>query len=449
MNVSCARSDSFASALPCAPPTPKSVVQPLLWTGNSIVFGFLFALGLWSALAVLESAAIADGFIAVESSRKTIQHLEGGIIARIHVRDGQSIVAGQLLMQLEDTKARTQVQSLRVKLWEAWARQARLTAEREERADIVIPAELIPSERESSVVQILDGQRKVLAARREVLAAQVTVIRERMAQVQHEISGLRAQEEAATQRARIIRDEYAAIKPLVDKGLQTRPRLLSLEREMAEIDGRRGEVIAQIARAEQAISESRATILKLQSERQNETMQSLRDVESEIAQLTERLEAAADQLSRTEIRAPEAGVITHLRVHTPGGVIGPGAPLLDLVPRADRLIVEAKVKPHDIDVVRMGLPAEVHLSAYKQRRVRPLAGVVTYVSADSIIDKRSGQPNYDARIEIDKDQLTALDGVELVPGMPVSAFIKTGESTVALYALQPILDSFNRAFRED
>jgi HlyD family secretion protein len=449
MTGSCAPSDSFGAALPCAPPTPKPLLQPLLLTGNTLVFGFLFALGLWSAMATLESAAIADGFIAVESSRKTIQHLEGGIIAKIHVRDGQSIVAGQLLMQLEDTKARTQVQALRAKLWEAWAKQARLTAERDERADILIPAELISSARESSVAQILDGQRKILAARREVLAAQVAVIGERMAQVQHEIAGLRAQEAAAAHRARIIREEYAAIRPLVDKGLQTRPRLLSLEREMAEIDGRRGETISQISRAEQAISESRATILKLQSERQNETIQSLREVESEIVQLTERLEAAADQLSRTEIRAPEAGVITDLRVHTPGGVIGPGAPLLDLVPRADRLIVHAKVKPHDIDVVRMGLQAELHLSAYKQRRVRPLAGVVTYVSADSIIDKRTGQHNYDSRIEIDRDQVAALNGVELVPGMPVSAFIKTGESTVALYALQPILDSFNRAFRED
>jgi len=413
------------------------------------VFAFLFALGVWSAVAPLESAAIANGFIAVESSRKTIQHLEGGIISKIHVRDGQSIVAGQLLVQLEDTKARTQLQAIKVKLWEAWARQARLTAERDEQADIEIPAELISSARDSSVAQILDGQRKILAARREVLAAQITVVGERMAQVQHEIAGLRAQEAAATHRARIIRDEYAAIKPLVDKGLQTRPRLLSLEREMAEIDGRRGETIAQISRAEQAISESRATILKLQSERQNEAAQSLRDVESEIAQLSERLEAAAEQLSRTAIRAPEAGVITDLRVHTPGGVVGPGAPLLDLVPRADRLIVQAKVKPHDIDVVRLGLPAEVHLTAYKQRRVRPLAGAVTYVSADSIIDKRTGQHDYDTRIEIDRDQLTALDGIELVPGMPVSAFIKTGESTVALYALQPILDSFNRAFRED
>ena len=449
MTGSCAPSDSYGGALPCAPPTPQPLLRPLLWTGNTLVFAFLFALGVWSAVAPLESAAIANGFIAVESSRKTIQHLEGGIISKIHVRDGQSIVAGQLLVQLEDTKARTQLQAIKVKLWEAWARQARLTAERDEQADIEIPAELISSARDSSVAQILDGQRKILAARREVLAAQITVVGERMAQVQHEIAGLRAQEAAATHRARIIRDEYAAIKPLVDKGLQTRPRLLSLEREMAEIDGRRGETIAQISRAEQAISESRATILKLQSERQNEAAQSLRDVESEIAQLSERLEAAAEQLSRTAIRAPEAGVITDLRVHTPGGVVGPGAPLLDLVPRADRLIVQAKVKPHDIDVVRLGLPAEVHLTAYKQRRVRPLAGAVTYVSADSIIDKRTGQHDYDTRIEIDRDQLTALDGIELVPGMPVSAFIKTGESTVALYALQPILDSFNRAFRED
>ena len=295
---------------------------------------------------------------------------------------------------------------------------------------------------------IVAGQQKIFEARRHVLQSHASVISERIAQVRQEIVGLKAQEEAASKRAGIIRDEYAAIKPLVDKGLQTRPRLLALEREMAEIDGRRGETIAHISRAEQVIAESRATILKLQSDRHNEIAQSLRETQSQISQLVERIEAAADQLSRTQVKAPADGTVTDLRVHTPGGVIGAGAPLMDLVPKADRLVIHAQIRPDDIDVVRVGLRAEVHISAYNQRRAPPLKGVVTYLSADSLVDKRTGSHYYGAKIQLDLQPAQSRH-VEMMPGMPVYAFIRTGESTVAIYALQPFLDAFNRAFRED
>jgi HlyD family secretion protein len=215
---------------------------------------------------------------------------------------------------------------------------------------------------------------------------------------------------------------------------------------MADIEGRRGAIVAQISRAEQVINESKVTLLKLENDRQNEIAQSLREAQSQIFQMRERLQAAADQLLRTAVKAPEDGVVTDLRIHTPGGVIGAGAPLMDLVPRQDRLIVIARIKPEDIDVVRPGLSADVNLLPYNQRRVPRLHGTVTHVSADRLVDKRTDQPYYAAKIRV---QDPVIDGVQIIPGMPAQVFIKTGRGTVALYALRPLLDSFNSAFRED
>jgi HlyD family secretion protein len=217
---------------------------------------------------------------------------------------------------------------------------------------------------------------------------------------------------------------------------------------MADIEGRRGEIVAQISRAQQVIGESQATLLKLESDRLNEIAQSLREAQNQIFQTRERLQAAEDQLSRTEVRAPEDGVVTDLRIHTLGGVIGAGAPLMDLVPQQDRLIVTARVRPEDIDVVRPGLRADVNLLPYNQRRVPPLEGNVTHVSADRLLDKRTDQPYYAVKVRVHQG-VTGIHGVRIIPGMPAQVFIKTGRGTVALYALRPLLDSFNNAFRED
>jgi HlyD family secretion protein len=224
---------------------------------------------------------------------------------------------------------------------------------------------------------------------------------------------------------------------------------LNLEREMADIDGRRGETAAQISRAEQVINESETALLKVENDRQNEIAQSLREAQNQIFQLRARVQAADDQLSRTEVKAPEDGVVTDLRIHTPGGVIGAGAPLMDLVPRQDRLIVTARVRPEDIDVVHLGLGADVHLLPYNQRRVPRLKGEVIHVSADRLVDKRTDQPYYAAKIRVENQRLAELHGIRIIPGMPAQVFIKTGRSTVALYALRPLLDSFTNAFRED
>jgi HlyD family secretion protein len=431
------------------PPTPFHRLRGVAWTGNLLIFGFVLGLGTWSTFAPLESAAIASGTMESESSRKTIQHLEGGLIKEILVTDGDVVNAGQALIRLDNTKPRAELQSLRGQFWDATAREARLHAEQQGFGDVSFPEELKTAQKnDETVTAILAGQQSIFETRRQVFQSQLVVIRERMAQVDEEIVGLKAQEIAATKRSEIVREEAATVTVLVNKGFERRPRLLSLEREMADIDGRRGETAAQISRAAQVISESQATLLKLQSDRQNEIAQSLRDTQNQIFQLKERLQAANDQLRRTEVKAPEDGVVTDLRIHTPGGVVGVGEPLMDIVPRHDRLVVAARVKPEDIDVVRIGLRADVQLLAYNQRRVPRIKGVVTHVSADRLLDKRTDEPYYAAKISVEDGRLAGLDGVEIIPGMATRVFIMTGRSTVALYALRPLLDSFSSAFRE-
>jgi HlyD family secretion protein len=431
------------------PTTPRARLRGVAWAGNLLVSCFVLGFGIWSAFAPLESAAIAFGVVESETSRKTVQHLEGGIIREILVADGDVVHTGQTLISLDDTKARAEVQSLQAQLWDAMAREVRLHAEQQGRDLASFPAkrELVRNEG-PSIASVLARQQDIFETRRQVFQSQAAVIREKKLQVEKEIAGLKAQGSAAAQRAAIVREESAMVAELVSKGLERRPRLLNLERETADIDGRRGEISAQISRAQQVISESEATLLKLESDRQNEVAQSLREAQNQIFQLRERLKAADDQLSRTRVRAPEDGVINELRVHTPGGVIAAGAPLMDLVPLQDRLIVTARIRPEDIDVVRPGLKADVHLLPYNQRRVPPLDGVVMQVSADRLVDKRSDQPYYAAKIRVEDSRATD-GGVQIIPGMPTQVFIKTGRGTVALYALRPLLDSFNSAFRED
>jgi HlyD family secretion protein len=445
-----AETPQFVWCSTSALPVPSTRLRSVTLAGNLLVCGFVLGLGTWSTFAPLESAAIAVGVVEAESSRKTVQHLEGGIIRQILVADGDAVRAGQTLVRLDGTRAEVEVQSLRGQLWDAEAREGRLRSEQHGDERVLFPTELQKAATgDPSAAAMMMSQQSIFETRRQVHQSQLAVIREKKLQIEKEIEGLKVQETAAGKRADIARQEVATVELLVSKGLERRPRLLNLEREMADIDGRRGETAAQISRAEQVINESDTALLKAENDRQNEIAQSLREAQNQIFQLRERVQAAEDQLSRTEVKAPEDGVVTDLRIHTPGGVIGAGAPLMDLVPRQDRLIVSARVRPEDIDVVHLGLSADVHLLPYNQRRVPRLKGEVIHVSADRLVDKRTDQPYYAAKIRVENQRLAELHGIRIIPGMPAQVFIKTGRSTVALYALRPLLDSFTNAFRED
>ena len=433
-----------------APPSPMPRLRGVIWTGNLLIGVFIVGLGLWSVLAPLKSAAVASGVIEPESSRKTIQHLEGGIVRRILVKNGDAVTAGQVLIELDDTKSRSERDSIQGQLWDAEGNRARLLAEQAGADQVTYPEDLRAAmDRYPAASAILTGQQKIFEARRQVMQAEIQITNERIAQVRQEIVGLGAQKTALADRAAISSQELDQVIALSAKGLERKNRLLNLQREKADLDGQQGEVAAQISRAYQVISGAQADLAKLESDRLSEIAQGMRDTEGRIMQLRERLRAIDDQLSRTDIRAPEDGTIMNLRVHTSGGVIGAGEPLVDLLPRSDRLIVSVHVRPEDINLVHAGLEAQVHLLPYNQRRVPLLKGRVEYVSADRLIDTQTGQSYFAATIRVTDERLAKMSDVELVAGMPAQTLIETGESSVAFYAVRPLFDSFNRAFRED
>ena len=434
---------------PPVPASPLARTRALVLAGSALIGVFVIGFGTWSVVAPLESAAVALGSVVSESSRKTVQHLEGGIISAILVHDGDQVTTGQTLIRLDETKARTTLLALRGQLWDAKAREARLIAERDGAATIDFPADLLAQQGEPAVAAALAGQQKIFDARRSLVESKTAAIRERINQVHEEINGHQAEVAALETRVKLLQEEVGGVKQLVASGLERKSRLLQLERDLADADGKRGDTLAQIARAKQTIAEAEIDILSLQNDRQKDVADELRETQKKSHELAEQVQAAADVLARDDVKAPEAGIITELRVHTPGGVVSPGEALLDLVPEADRLVVEVQVRPEDIDRVHEGLPAQVRLLPYKQRRTPLLNAKVTYVSADRLIDKRTDRPYYTAKLRIDEKELAALgDEVKMVPGMPSEAMIQTGETTVAAYALSPILDSFHRAFRE-
>lgn len=437
------------------PATPLERLKGPVLLGSVVMLVFIAGFGVWSTFAPLESAAIAPGVIAVESSRKTVQHLEGGIIDQILVKDGDQVVEGQPLVAMSDVKARAAYGSDQSQLFEAEARAARLRSERDGLSSIAFPPDLLKqSTTDPTVADLINGQQQLFLAHKSLLDAKISALQDKIGQSNDEIQGLKAQAASGDTKLNLIRAEIDDMRQLVERGLERRSRLLELQRNEAEIEGGQGQIAAQVDRAQQAIAESQVDILSVGYDDANEVGQQLRDTETKMHELEDAVRADADVLARNIVRAPEAGVVTDLRVHTPGGVVRPGDPLLDIVPEADRLIVTARVRPQDMDLVRAGLPASVRLLAYKQRRTPPIDGRVTYVSADRIIDDRpedgqpAGQPYFRVNIALDQATLKKLPEVKLVPGMPAEVMIKTGQTTVALYTLSPILDSFNRAFRE-
>jgi HlyD family secretion protein len=432
-----------------APPTPLRLMRVPLSIGMVIVVVFLGGLAVWAALAPLDQAAIAPGLVQVENAHKTIAHLEGGIIKQIYVKDGDAVSEGQLLIRLDDTKARTTFRAVEGQIWDGYAGQARLIAERDGRDHIEFPDRLLArAAAEPEVAKVIAGQQKIFDTRRQLMQSKIDLINQKVRETSEEIAGLQAQLAATDQKLRLITEELDDLATLVGKGLARKPQLLQLRREEANIEGTRGDLVARIARAQQSIVEAQLSIVTEQSVMANEVAQQLRETQQKLHELEQQRQATEDTLSRIEVRAPESGLVTALKVHTPGGVIAAGEALLDIVPVADRLVVDAKVRPEDIDMVHVGLAAAVRLLPYKQRRTPPVDGMVSVVSADRLVDKESSQAYYLAKIEIAKESLDAVPEVKLLPGMAAEVMIRTGRTTVALYALAPLLDSFHRAFKE-
>jgi len=431
---------------PC--PERPPVRRPIL-IAIIIVLVFFCGIGTWAAFAPLDSAAIAPGKVTVASNRKTVQHLEGGIIRELRVKEGDALEAGQVIIRLDDTQTRANLELLSSRQDTLLAREARLIAERDGAAAIEFPPSLMSRRGEAAVAKLLAGEQAVFAARRRAIQGRVDIFRKRIVQLGEEIGSLEAQVDAEDRQLALVAEEQDSVATLVSKGLMDKTRLLSLKRAAARLEGNRGEHQGLIARAEQRIGETELQIIDLENSSLNEAVSTLREVQSQLVESGQRLRAAEDILARTEIRAPQTGVVMGLNVHTETGVIAPGQRLLDILPKDDTLFIEAEINPNDIDVVRVGLTAQVRLTAFKQRNTPPLEGEVTRVSADSFTHERTGATYFLARITIDPAERDKVDGGELYPGMPAEVMIVTGKQTAFEYFLTPVTDSFRRAFRED
>jgi HlyD family secretion protein len=416
--------------------------------GLAIFLVFVVGFGAWSAMAPLAEAAIAPGVIKVEGNRRTVQHLEGGIVREILVRDGTKVQAGQVLVRLDDVQSDTATEAQRAQRWALLAQDARLVAELGKSGQpIAFPPELLnsPHPRARDAVR---GQREVYEARTASLNSQLQVLRARIEQQQAAIRGAQGQMVATRNQLALIRQEEQMRRGLVAQGLARLPDLLALQRAMAGLEGTIQELTGQIDRANATIAEAERQIQQVLDQRIQEVSTELREVRGKLAEVEERLRASTDVQTRREILAPESGTVVNLRLFTLGAVVKPGDTLMDLVPDQDRLVAEVNIQPSDIDVVYPGLKSEVRLPAFKQRLVPFLHGEVTWVAADVTTNEQTRQQYYRSYILIDREQIQNLPNVFLTPGMPVEAHIQIGERSFFQYLTQPIRDSFARAFRE-
>lgn len=416
--------------------------------GVGVLVAFFIGFVGWSAFAPLDSAAIAPGQLFVSGNRKQVQHLEGGIVREILVKEGATVAEGDPIMVLDPTQADASLGQLQNRLIYAVAREARLKAERAGDLFVPFPEWLASQRSDPEVAEALRAEETALKAARDVQVDQVGIWESRVRQLEEESNGLKDEIRSTNDQLSIIGQEIADQKFLVERGLGIRRVLLGLERQATEIRGRRARARSGIARNEQAIGESKLRIAELQKTRLTEIDNELGQLSSEIGGLRERINAAKDVQDRTIIRAPVSGQVVNLQAHTIGGVVRPGDLLMEVVPVEDALIVVARVSPADIDVVRNGLAAQIRLSAYPGRTAPVLDATVDTVSADLLNDERTGVSYYEVRVSLPADD-PQLEGLDLYPGMPAEVSIVTGEQTFMNSLIRPLTDTVRRGVTQN
>jgi HlyD family type I secretion membrane fusion protein len=431
--------------LPDLPDNPRTTIL----FGMAVVFFFLGGFFVWAVFAPLSEAVVATGVMKVDSSRKQIQHLEGGIVKEILVRDGDRVSQDEILLRLDKTRASASLVILQDGYDAAAAQEARLLAERDGLETIAFPHHLTTRADDPKVSGILQSQRALWDARGGSLEGEIEILQKQIAELQEDIGGFKAQIKAKHRQLSFVNDELDSLRELQKKGLTGKQRLLELERVAAELEGDQAELRSRIGATETEIARKELEIFQVSKNIRQSVVDELKTVQAEIFDLRERLNAAEHVFDQTEVRAPVAGIVVGTGVHTIGGIISPGQTLLELVPINDSLIVEAKIDPQDIDNVRLGLPAGIKLTAFNQRNTPELAGEVVYVSADSLIDERSGTTYFVSRVQVSEDEVKRLQGRELQPGMMTEVFIRTGERTMADYLTKPLRDSFRKAWLEE
>jgi len=425
----------------------QSIRRHLLITLVLVVL-LVGGIGGWAATSEFSGAVIAQGQLVVDTSVKKVQHPTGGVVAELLVRDGHQVKAGDVVIRLDDTQTRANHQIVSKGLDELAARRAREEAELEGLDTIVFPEVLTSRNNDQDIARLIGGETKLFETRRKTREGLKSQLGERVLQSEEEIRGLKAQVASKEKQIEWIMQELEGVRELWEKKLVQFNRVTSLEREQARLEGERGQLIAATAQAKGKISETRIQILQIDQDMRTEVGKDLAEIRSKTAELVEKRVAAEDQLKRVDIRAPQDGMVHQLDVHTVGGVVSAGQQIMLVVPAADKLIVEAKVQPQDIDQVRTGQQAVMRFTNFNSRTTPEINGEVTLVSADVSQDQRTGITYYTVRISVPPAELARLGEQKLIPGMPVEVFIQTTIRTVVSYFVRPFQDQLAKAFRE-
>ncbi|WP_353980578.1 HlyD family type I secretion periplasmic adaptor subunit [Salinicola endophyticus] len=421
------------------------------WVGMAILLVAFGGFGSWAALAPLSVAVVAGGSVSVESFKKTVQHLEGGIVVAINVEDGDDVEAGDTLMVLDDTQARAQLDIARANAFIAGAQEARLLAEQRGDTDLAFSQALREmAQGNERFGQILDVQRSLFFSRRSSLQGEIASLEQQTRQFHEQIDGLRQTSGIDRQRIDSLRAEIEDYQSLFKEGLGNNQRIRELRRQVLQFESDIAQAKAQIAQLQSRISENRSRIETQRQHYQRELGEQLRQAQAQLADASERRVALRDQVRRTRILAPVTGTVVGLDIHTIGAVVKGGEPLMSIVPKGGGFLIEARIPSQDIDSIYPGQPAEIRFSAFNQRRAPVVAGEVEHVSADSFEDESTGVSYYRALLRVSpsgKKEMT--DDMRLLSGMPAEVMIQTGEKTLLDYLIQPVVDMLHRAMRQD
>lgn len=421
-----------------------------LTVGLIVLLVLVGGFGSWAVFTQIAGAVVASGRIEVDQNRQVVQHIDGGVVEEILVRDGTVVGEGEVMLRLDGSTMRSELSIIEGQLHEIMARRARLQAERDGRESITFDAALIDAaEANPGVAEILEGQRNLFEARRDSLDREVEQLQKRRAQIESQIEGLNAQENAIGVQLALMREELGDQQTLLDSGLAQKSRLLALKREEARLSGTMGELQASRAENEGRITEIDIQILSLVNRQREEAIAELRDMLSREFELAEQRRALVDRIGRLEIKAPLAGVIYDMRVFAEQSVIRPADPVLYIIPQDRPLIITTRIQPTNIDQVYPGQEVSLRFSALDSRTTPQLIGTVIRVSADAFTDEQRGTSYYTAQLILNEGEIDRLpDGVALLPGMPVEAFLRTDDRTPLAYLLKPLTDYFVKAFRE-
>ena len=431
-----------------APGSSRYSIHRHLLAGGLIVLLLAGGVGGWAATTQIAGALIAQGSVVVDSNVKKVQHPTGGVVGKLNVQDGDRVKAGDILVQLDDTVTRANLAIVTKGLDELAARKARLEAERDGAELVTFPRMLLAHAEDAPVAIAIANERKLFELRRTARLGQKAQLRQRITQLQDEISGQTAQQEAKAREITLIGKELEGVRELWKNNLVQITRLTALERDAARLEGERAQLIAAVAQTKGKISETELQIIQINSDLSSEVAKDMREVDAKYGEFVERKVAAEDQLKRIDIRAPQDGVVLKLKVHTVGGVISAGDAIMLIVPESDNLQVEAKINPRDIDQIQVGQPAMLRFSAFNLRTTPEINGTITRIAADATANQRTGQTYYNTRIAMTKGEIARLGEVKLIPGMPVEAFVQTGERSVMSYLIKPLQDQLMRAFPE-